>query len=250
MTYHFDRRAIMRDAWGRYRDGVRLRLGWSFAQCLPLVGVQRKMPKSEPIPSQKLLRQILDYNPNTGILTWKERPPELFANAKNPVAYAKTWNKQNAGKTAGAKSNNGRLQICVQNRNYNAHKIIWIWLYGTWNPLYEIDHINGDPSDNRQSNLRLATSWQNKANRNAMFEHNTSGALGVTFDRRSSPLKKRWLAQIKVCGAYLYLGRFETREEAQKAYMDAKTFFLGDYASAPTNRDPSVAGLRSPKHGV
>lgn len=98
-------------------------------------------------------------------------------------------------------------------------------------PLIYVDHINGDTSDNRRRNLRLATNSQNQANRKKL-PTNTSGYRGVTWNKQSG----KWQAQIKCNGQNYYLGLFQDPEIASLAYKNkAKTLF-GEYICLEVNR--------------
>lgn len=188
------------------------------------------MATKGPIPlTQDIVQELLEYNPHTGELFWKMRSPSRFSSKR----ICNSWNATHAGKKASSSASRNRSQISIFGRNYNTHRIAWLWMTGEWNADFDIDHINGDPSDNRFANLRRATASQNAANLNFLPKNNTSGALGVSFDRRPAALRKRWLAQIKVGGKYKFIGRYETREEAHGAYMQFKKEAFKEYANSP-----------------
>lgn len=87
----------------------------------------------------------------------------------------------------------------------------------------EIDHINGNKLDNRRENLRECNRWQNKAN-TRIISTNTTGYKGVSWH------KDKWQASIRVTGRLLYLGRYETKQEAAMAYNIAAREHFGDFA--------------------
>jgi hypothetical protein len=91
----------------------------------------------------------------------------------------------------------------------------------------EVDHIDGDGLNNRRSNLRLATSSENKWNRGRLST-NTSGYKGVSWHNGA----KRWQASIRVAYRLIYLGAFQTPEDAHAAYCEAAARLHGDFAKS------------------
>jgi hypothetical protein len=90
--------------------------------------------------------------------------------------------------------------------------------------LYQIDHVNGNPLDNRRCNLRLATASQNQHNQRIRCD-NTSGFKGVSW----YPNYKKWLATICFKGRSHNLGYFETPEAAHAAYCEASARLHGEF---------------------
>lgn len=154
------------------------------------------------------LRDILDYDPHTGVFTW----------------LVKVGKKTRVGAAAGTVRPNGYCQICISYRLYLAHRLAWLWMTGEW-PQNVIDHINLNGCDNRWNNLRLATISQNGANIRAP-SHNTSGTKGVHWDNK----RRKWIAQIKVNRKLIFLGRFDTIESARKSYSIAAHEYFGEFA--------------------
>jgi hypothetical protein len=95
------------------------------------------------------------------------------------------------------------------------HRAAWLYVHGKW-PNGQIDHINGDRSDNRISNLRDVSHSVNQQNVHRPRRDNASGFLGVTRQ------KNLWTSQVTVSGKTLHLGLFKTPEEAASAYLEAK----------------------------
>lgn len=135
------------------------------------------------------LKLALDYSPETGKLIW----------------LRDSNNKQRlAGDEAGFQGTNGYIRLKFKGKEYLAHRLIWTWMTGEI-PQLEIDHRNGDRSDNRWNNLRLVTAAQQRAN--AKLNCNSaSGHRGVYFNKR----RRKWRAHYK----YEHLGYFDTKEEA------------------------------------
>ena len=143
---------------------------------------------------QTILKELLDYDKNTGIFTWlKTRSP-----------------RAKAGDVAGNLRPDGYIRIGVKGSLYMAHRLAWLYVYGEW-PSKEIDHINRVKSDNRIDNLKNCSSRENSLNRSSS---NVTGLTGVT------QVGKRFSSRIRVEGKKLHLGMFDTAEQAHEAYLN------------------------------
>ena len=163
----------------------------------------------KPLPPLEELKEFLDYNPDTGIFIWKK---QVAQNIK-------------VGQEAGAMNSNGYIQIRFKNSPYLAHRLAYYMYYGI-HPLEKlVDHIDGDKTNNKIDNLRLATNPQNSMNRVNLNRNNTSGVIGVCCHKRF----KKWQAQIIVNKVYKYLGSFTNKEEAIKARREAEIKYFGDF---------------------
>ena len=148
------------------------------------------------------LRELLKYDPNTGNLTWKVRPSER-----------KEWNTRFAGRPAFTTNNNGHRRGRIFNERYLAHRVAYAIYHGEW-PSHEVDHWDGDRSNNKISNLRPATKAENSRNAR-MSSNNISGFNGVSWH---SPLSK-WRASLRVDGKDVHLGYFSRIENAAQARL-------------------------------
>lgn len=162
--------------------------------------------------SQSLIRELLDYDPETGLLTWRTRPRSMFATE----LAARAWIPRFTGKIAGVRSGSGYLILGIFGRRYMAHRICWVHAVGEIG-LLQIDHINGTRDDNRLCNLRAVTAVENCRNKKTM-SNNKSGVNGVCWMGG----RKRWVAQIGSNGTQRVVGSFHTFEEAVAARMAAE----------------------------
>lgn len=164
------------------------------------------------------LRQRLHYDPATGILTWTQDVP---------IGRGGVRTQRKAGERAGSGGAKGyrtiRFTIDGFRKTYKEHRLIWFLAYGAW-PEGHIDHINGDTSDNRLANLRIATNGQNMANRQRR-KPTLSGVKGVGFDRRS----KKYFARIQVNKTRLYKS-CATKAEAAAVYAEWARKHFGEFA--------------------
>lgn len=156
---------------------------------------------------QEELKELIEYNPETGIFTWK-----------------KSGYKKIAGQLAGSYNRN-YLVLKLNYKRYQAHRLAWLYVYGEM-PDGLIDHINGDPSDNRISNLRLANHEQNGYN-SKLHKTNTSGIKGVSW----CGSRNKWLVQLSVNGKTKNIGRFDDLEFAELVAHEARDKFHGKFAN-------------------
>ena len=135
----------------------------------------------------ELLWEILDYDPETGILTWKERKRDSEYWSHKGVTR---FNNNRAGKEASytRKTYNRdyyRKEVKMPDgKNYLAHRVIWAWMTGEW-PEDMIDHVDQDSLNNRWENLRQATNAINQQN-STRRKDNTSGVVGVSYFERQN----------------------------------------------------------------
>jgi hypothetical protein len=159
-------------------------------------------------PSIERLRELLSYDPVSGVISWRvPGPGRRRGNAGHQVP-------------------GGYLHIGIDRKVHYGHRIAWALHYGAW-PDALIDHIDGNPANNCIENLRTATRAQNNRNKK-IGSLNTSGIKGVRWD---APTKK-WRAQIKVDYKTIWLGNFDTKEDAARAYLSAAEKHFGEFARA------------------
>lgn len=159
--------------------------------------------------------ELLFYEADTGKFYWKPRSIKWFY--KGCVARTcSVWNTRFAGKEAfNNKRSDGYCQGKLLNERYKSHRMAWLLHYGR-NPSGYLDHINGDRSDNRICNLREATDIGNNGRNAKISKNNSTGYCGVT---------KHWnkfIARIGMNYERIFLGSFNTPEEANDAYQEAK----------------------------
>ena len=151
--------------------------------------------------TQERLKELLDYDPETGVFTWKS------------IVFG---SHMKVGSVAGSMYSNGYLRIKINGKDYRAHRLAWLYMYGCW-PTNQIDHINRVRDDNRIANLREATNKENQWNRGKQ-KSSTSGFTGVSWHKKSG----KWQSRIAVNKKVIQLGVFNTPEEAHAAYVRAK----------------------------
>lgn len=158
------------------------------------------------LPTPEQLCKLLRYEPDTGLLFWRERAPDMFE-SENKNAAAIRWNNIWEGKPAlSCVSSKGYLHGTIFYRHMKAHRVIWAMETGAW-PVDQIDHTNHDRSNNRMENLREVTNIENSCNQK-IRSNNTSGHMGVTSRDGG------WRVRISVNGVRLHLGDFSEIEKA------------------------------------
>ena len=163
-------------------------------------------------PDISIIESYLSYDPETGDFRFK-----------------RSAGKKAAGSEAGYLNNLGYRMIMIKGRWMMGHRLAWRMTFGKW-PEKEIDHINGNPSDNRICNLREATRSQQVANQK-FNTRNSSGFRGVT-ERKRFNTPARYQASIRHNGHQRFLGIFTTPEEAHAAYLKAAMDLHGEYFAA------------------
>lgn len=175
-----------------------------------------------PLLTADILRSRVIYDPETGDFTWKMQPV--------PPGREKAllgWNTKYGGhKVRGFIHRHGHMQFGFGDfgAHIMAHRLAWLYVYGEW-PNGHIDHINGNPSDNRIANLRLATRAENSRNCK-MHKTNTSGVKGVFWNRRL----KKWQCSISVNNRTIYIGIFNDINDASAARREAEDRYFGEFA--------------------
>ena len=155
--------------------------------------------------TQERLKELLSYDPLTGVFIWRVDRYRV-----------------KAGDRAGSISpSTGYRVIRVLQKNYGEHRLAWFYMKGEW-PLAEIDHEDLNRQNNKWSNLRSATSSQNKTNRRARGAY----PKGVSFHKPS------WLFTSRIYGSgqQISLGCFKTAEAAHQAYCAAAPKYHGEFA--------------------
>lgn len=145
------------------------------------------------------IRNLFDVSSSDGALIRRQRHGRFAAGARAGTAHV-----------------HGYIQISINGRFYLAHRLVWLHVHGKW-PLGELDHINGNKSDNRIENLRDVSRATNMENVRRPRTNNSSGYLGVSLDRAGF-----WAAKINVSRKTIYLGRYASPERAHQAYVEAK----------------------------
>jgi hypothetical protein len=162
--------------------------------------------------TQARLKELLSYDPSTGEFSRQKPIPGWPATVK-----------------VGWVDRHGRLRIGVGSKAYFAHRLAWLYAHGVW-PAAEIDHINGHQLDNRISNLRPATSSQNKWNSRPKAKRRKNG--GTLKGAFMSSVPGKWRSHILKNRKLYHLGTFNTEEEAHAAYVAKAKEFFGEFARA------------------
>lgn len=152
--------------------------------------------------TQSRLKEVLSYDKITGEFHWKL--------ARGCRA---------AGSRAGFDTGRGYLKARVDETEYYLHRLAWLYAHGQFPPK-DIDHINGDRTDNRMCNLRAVSRQENHKNR-GVVKANKSGRIGVFWNTQ----RKKWTARIKVWGVSHNLGDFDDVESASRARTEAEQKF-------------------------
>lgn len=149
--------------------------------------------------SAEQLREIVHYDPVIGRMIW-----------------------QTSRRIVGTITKKGYRATKIGGLYFLVHRLVWLYTHGRW-PADQIDHINGDPADNRICNLREATNGQNSANRRALRGR---ALKGIWFDAR----RNHWRATVCRSGRLIHIGVFASAEEAHSAYVIRAREVHGEFA--------------------
>ena len=156
--------------------------------------------------TKEMIEFFLTYNPLTGVFIWKKRELEMF---KTHRAFIQ-WNKRYAGTIAGSVKNNGYIFISIKKKIIRAHRLAWLITYGEW-PVFQIDHINGNPSDNSINNLRDVPASVNAKNKR-LFNKSSTGFSGVYLHQNG-----KFRVKGMVDNSQKHIGYFVNLQDAVKA---------------------------------
>lgn len=170
--------------------------------------VQSQNPSRRKV-TQEQLRELFTLDPDEGVLRYRVKH----------LRYK-------AGLVAGSVGHKGWRSIMVNQRRYQAHHLVWMYVHGRW-PTHELDHVNGIRDDNRLSNLREADAFQQVMN-SARPPTNKSGARNVYFIRKSGKFR----VSVRYRGKHVHIGHFSTLQEASVAATDARNRLHGEFATS------------------
>jgi hypothetical protein len=165
------------------------------------------------LPSVERLHELFEYK--DGELYWKVKPSKHSRTSK---VFAK----------AGHLKPNKYTTIGIDGKMYPLHRVVYKMFNGDFDGF--IDHIDGNPSNNKIENLRVATPAQNQSNAK-LRKDNTSGCKGVSFDKS----KNKWKVRLQVNNKPILLGNFEDFEFAELVMLEARQKFHKEFANHGIN---------------
>lgn len=190
-----------------------------------MTNMESKIAKSPNQPRNDLtadyVRSILNYDHENGILWHKPRPIR-----PDHARHDKIWNERYATPKLRRSRKGSYLHIKIDGVLYRSHRIAWLYYYGVW-PTTLIDHENGVRDDIRIKNLREATFSNNTMNSTKRSD-NASGFKGVDYMAK----KGLWRARVGISGKNIFLGLFQTPEDAHEAYKAASRELHKEFARA------------------
>lgn len=162
--------------------------------------------KPAPLPSLSRLNELFILDESTGELIHKKKCGTV------------------KGSVAGNLTPQGYRRVKVDGKLYLSHRLIYAMAYGHSPEEMEVDHINGDKSDSRPKNLRLATRSQNRQNVGT-YANNSTDSKGTWYDSR----RKVFFCAVQCDGFREQFGPFETLEEASAVYQSEARERFGDF---------------------
>lgn len=183
---------------------------------------------------QKLIRELLNYDPETGVFTWKARDRKHFSSQR---AFS-AWNARYAGSVAGSTCYDSKgypyINIGIFGKLLKAHRLSWIYMKGGAVPP-AIDHIDRDSTNNKWSNLRSGVGVNNK--NMSMYRNNSSGVSGVSWHKCHKKWEARAHGVVDGTSKQQYLGRYEKLCDAKTAVdrFRAEHGYTEDHGASPAS---------------
>jgi hypothetical protein len=186
--------------------------------------------RKKSILTQEIVRELLDYDPATGLFTWKYRELKWFdedgwngGGTRGNLRNQRSWNGKHAGKPAFCTprvfDTNTYLWGVLLWESHSAHHMAFMWMTGRW-PDPEVDHEDGDGTNNRWKNLREVTRPINQQNRR---RHRDYKGKVLEFDHIGIKWNGgRYGARITHNKKNVWLGTFDTLDEAVAARQSAQ----------------------------
>lgn len=166
--------------------------------------------------ARDIFSEIVEYSPETGEMVLKYRERNWFISD----ATHKRWNSRFAGKIAGSISHYGYRTFGAFGMTYQVSRVAWLFIHGKW-PDHDIDHIDGDRTNNKIENLREATRQENNRN-----QYKTRGDVPL---KGVSKYKHKYRAHIAIDQKQIHLGYFDDIESAHAAYKKAAQEYFGEF---------------------
>ena len=178
-----------------------------------------------PHHTAKRLLELLSYDPETGAFRWRVTRSRIAT----------------AGAEAGSLHSNGYIHLMVDQRRIFAHRAAWLMMTGS-HAEGLIDHIDGDKTNNRRSNLRVADKSINSLNRHKASRNSATGLLGVSAKRN------KFVAELQIGDNRIRVHGFKTAEEAYSSYLALKAAHAPMAHGAPPVRECQMCGAADPAH--
>lgn len=159
----------------------------------------------EAMLSREQLLNTLRYIPETGDF----------------IRLMKTSSRAVTGLLNPRPNHKGYLPLRLNGKIYLLHRLAWFYSYGVW-PTGQLDHIDGNPANNKLSNLRDVSSQENSWNRRRPSHHNSTGYLGVARVKYKGTSPDRFKAAVVINGVRTRIGTYLTPEEAHENYVKVK----------------------------
>lgn len=166
---------------------------------------------AKPLPSYDRVRELFDYAPESGVLSWRVRNGKMLP-----------------GSVAGVVRGDGQRIVGIDGISYRAHRIIWLWMTGSDPAGKQVDHEDTDRGNNRWKNLRLATNAENSRNRSAQSNNKSGDGLKGAYQMWNGT----WYSRIWDGSRDVYLGTFPSEADAHAAYAAKAKELFGEFARA------------------